>query len=56
MEDLFQPVAIPANGYLLTPRSTVLLEKLTGSQLVKEFYGTQRFITFFTNACHLSLS
>jgi hypothetical protein len=45
--------------YLLTPRSRVLLEKLTGSQLVKKFpafYGTRRFITAFTNARHLSLS
>jgi len=34
-------------NYLLTPWSRVLLEKLTSSQLVKEFpafYGTQRFI------------
>ena len=45
--------------YLLPPRSTVLLEKLTGFQLVKKFptfYGTQRFITAFTSARHLSLS
>ena len=45
--------------YLLTPCSRVLLEKLTGSQLVKkfpEFYGTRRFITAFTSARHLSLS
>jgi hypothetical protein len=45
--------------YLLTPNSRVLLEKLTSSQLVKkfpEFYGTQRFITTFTSASHLSLS
>jgi hypothetical protein len=45
--------------YLLTPRTTVLLEKLTGSQLVKKFptfYGTRKFITAFTSACHLSLS
>jgi len=44
--------------YLLTPCSWVLLEKLTGSQLVKkfpEFYGTRRFITAFTSARHLSL-
>ena len=44
---------------LLTPWSRVFLEKLTGSQLVKKFpalYGTQRFITAFTSACHLSLS
>ena len=34
-------------------------EKLIGFQLVKKFptfYGTQRFITIFTSACHLSLS
>ena len=34
--------------YLLTPWSRVLLEKLTGLQLVKkfpEFFGTRRFIT-----------
>jgi hypothetical protein len=45
--------------YLLTPLSRVLLEKLTGSQLVKKFptfYGTWRFITAFASACHLSLS
>jgi hypothetical protein len=44
---------------LLTPRSRVLLEKLTGFQLVKKFpafYGTRRFITAFTSARHLSLS
>ena len=45
--------------YLLTPRSRVLLEKLTGVQLVKKFsafYGTRRFITAFTSAGHLFLS
>jgi hypothetical protein len=45
--------------YLLTPWSKVLLEKLTGSQLVKKFptfYGTRRFITAFTSARHLPLS
>ena len=45
--------------YSLTPYSKVLLEKLTGSQLVKKFpafYGTRRFITALTSACHLSLS
>jgi len=45
--------------YLLTPGSRILLEKLTGSQLVKKFtsfYGTQRFITAFTTAHHPSLS
>ena len=43
----------------LTPWSRVLLEKLTGFQLVKKFptfYGTRRFITAFTSARHLSLS
>ena len=45
--------------YLLTPWSRVLLEKLTGLQLVKKFpvfYGTWRFITALTSAHHLSLS
>ena len=45
--------------YLLTPWSRVLLEKLTGFQLIKKFpafYGTHRFITAFTSARHLSLS
>ena len=43
--------------YLL--HEAVLLEKLTGFQLVKKFpafYGTRRFITTFTSARHLSLS
>ena len=45
--------------YFLTPWSRVLLEKLTGFQLVKKFpafYGTRRFITAFTSVRHLSLS
>ena len=45
--------------YLLTPESIILLEKLTVSQLVKKFhtfYETQRFITRFITARHLSLS
>ena len=45
--------------YLLVPRSRVLLEKLTGSQLVKKFpafCGIRKFITAFTSARHLSLS
>ena len=45
--------------YVLTPRSIVLLEKLTGSQLVKKFpafYGTRRIIAAVTSARHLSLS
>ena len=48
-----------ASTYLLTPYSRVLLEKLTGLQLVKKFpvfYGTRRFITAFTSTHHLSLS
>jgi len=43
---------------LLTPWSRVLLDKLSGLQLVKifpAFYGTRRFITAFTSASHLSL-
>ena len=45
--------------YLLAPWCRVLLEKLTGLQLVKKFplfYGTRMFITAFTSARHLSLS
>jgi len=47
------------DDYLLTPWSTVLLEKLTGSLIVKKFptfYGTRRFITAFTSARQMSLS
>ena len=45
--------------YLLTSRCRVLLEKLTGLQLVKKFpafHGTRRFITALTSVCHLFLS
>ena len=45
--------------YLLTPWSRVLLEKLTGSQLVKKFlalYATRMFINAFKSTRHLSLS
>jgi len=45
--------------YLFIPWSSVLLEKLIGSQLVKKlpvFYGTRRFTTSFTSARHLSLT
>ena len=45
--------------YLLTPWCRVLLEKLTGLQLVKkflEFDGTRRFITALTSVRLLSLS
>jgi hypothetical protein len=44
---------------LLTPWGRVLLEKLTGFQLVKKFlafYGTWMFITAFKSAHHLSVS
>ena len=43
----------------LIPWSRVLLEKLTGSQLVEKlpaFYGTRRIITAITYVRHLSLS
>ena len=46
-------------NYLLTPWCRVLLEKLTGLQLVKvfpAFHGTWRFITALTSVRHLSLS
>ena len=45
--------------YILTPWCRVLLEKLTGLQLVKNlpaFHGTRRFITALTSVRHLSLS
>jgi len=46
-------------AYLLTyTMEQSLLEKLTGSQIVKKFpafYGTRMFITAFTSARHLSL-
>ena len=51
-----KPLVTP---YLLTPWLRVLLEKLTGLQLVKKFpafYGTRRFITALTSVRHLSLS
>ena len=44
--------------YLLNPWIRVLLEKLTGFQLVKKFhafYATRRLITPVTSAHHLSL-
>jgi len=44
--------------FAITTWSRVLLEKLTGSQLVKKFptfYETRRFITAFTSSRHLSL-
>ena len=45
--------------YLLNPWCRVLLEKLTGLQLVKKFpafHGTRRFITALISVRHLSLS
>ena len=48
-----------SNTYLLNPWCRVLLEKLTGLQLVKKFpafYRTRRFITALTSLRHLSLS
>ena len=45
--------------YILTPWCRVLLEKLTGLQLVKKFpafHGTRRFITALTTVRHLVLS
>ena len=44
---------------LLTPWCRILLEKLTGLQLVKKFpafHGTRRFITTLISVRHLSLS
>ena len=52
----------PSHGhstYLLTPWCRVLLEKLTGFQLVKKFpafHGTRSFITALTSVRHQSLS
>ena len=46
----FLPYLLPS---LLTPWSRVLLEKLTGFQLIKKFpafHGTRRFITALTSA------
>ena len=46
-------------SYLLTPWRRILLEKLTGLQLVKKFpafHGTRRFITALTSVRHLPLS
>ena len=51
--------AFHKDNYLHTPRCRVLLEKLTGLQLVKKFpafHGTQRFITTLTSVHHISLS
>ena len=62
----FEICQLPKNSVNCTAFCYVLhtpwsrdLENLTGSQLVKKipaFYETQRFITAFTSASHLSLS
>jgi hypothetical protein len=55
----FRISLLPLHSYLLTLWSRVLLEKLTGLQLVKKFpvfFGTPRFITAFTSSHHVSLS
>jgi len=52
------PILIYLLTYLLTSWSRVLLEKLTGLQLVKKFpafYGTRRFNTALRSARHLSI-
>ena len=54
-----QNINFKGNTYLLTPRSRVLLEKLTGSaasQEIPRIFGTRRFLTVPTSARHLSLS
>ena len=55
-----RPYDTKVEAALLTPWcSRVLLEKLTGLQLVKKFpafHGTRRFITALTSVRHLSLS
>ena len=59
MELIKQTLHCFKQPYSLTPRCRVLLEKLTGLQLVKKFpafHGTRRFITAFTSVRHLSLS
>ena len=57
--DIYVSWNIVSLKYLLTPWCRVLLEKLTGLQLVKKFptfHGTRRFITALTSFRHLSLS
>ena len=52
-------VCLRISTYLLTPWCRVLLENLTGLQLVKKFpafHGTRRFITTLKTVRHLSLS
>jgi hypothetical protein len=59
LQPLDKKFMAPLRHYLLTPWCRVLLEKLTGLQLVEKFlafYGTRRFITALTSVLHLSLS
>ena len=62
LASMYRPVESqiqPDRPNLLTPCCRVLLEKLTGLQLVKKFpafHGTRRFITSLTSVRHLSLS
>ena len=52
-------IYVYTHTYFLTPWCRVLLEKLTGLQLVKKFpvfHGTRRFITALTNVRQLSQS
>jgi len=61
LDPFYTSYLYPAQDYLLlrTVWSRVILEKLTGFQLVKKFpafYGTWRFITAVTCAGHLSPS
>ena len=54
---MFIGCSVSLRTMTLTPRSTVLPEKLKRPQLVKKyqaFYGTWRFITAFTSIHHLS--
>ena len=59
---MYSQISVKLNIFLtnlLTPWCRVLLEKLTGLQLVKKlpaFHGTRRFIAALTSVRHLSLS
>ena len=56
---IFSAISAHFRYYLLTPWCRVLLEKITGLQLVKKFpafHGTREFITAQTSVRQLSLS
>ena len=56
---MYEGCSISKAVYLLTPWCRVLLEQLTGLQLVKKFpafHGTRWFITAIISVRHLSLS